>query len=120
MTCVPYLFFPPTQVPEASLLHSRYLNLSELLVEEIIWVGDVDALCKATCHIEGCKVVGIDCEWKPNYIKGSKPNKVITVEFSAIHCGLLSFDLVIILDTLSICFVPIYFVLIKNYPFDIK
>jgi hypothetical protein len=49
-----------------------------LAVENIIWVDEVDGLCAATSHIEGCKVVGLDCEWKPNYVKGSKPNKVIT------------------------------------------
>jgi hypothetical protein len=49
-----------------------------LAVENIIWVDEVDGLCAATSHIEGCKVVGLDCEWKPSYVKGSKPNKVIT------------------------------------------
>lgn len=68
-------------VPEASLLQNRFLHLNELAVEEIIWVDEVDGLCNATCHIEGCKVLGLDCEWKPNYEKGSKPNKVISLIF---------------------------------------
>ncbi|XP_024927020.3 uncharacterized protein LOC107411799 isoform X2 [Ziziphus jujuba] len=71
------------KVPEASLLHSRYLDLNELVVEDIIWVDEPDALLNATCHIEGCKVVGVDCEWKPNYIKGNKPNKVSIMQISS-------------------------------------
>lgn len=63
-------------MPEPSLLHNRYLHLDELAVEGVIWVDEVDALRKATCHFEECKVVGLDCEWKPNYVKGSRPNKV--------------------------------------------
>lgn len=59
-------------------MHSRFLHLKELVVENIIWVDEVDGLLKAICHIEGCKVVGIDCEWKPNYVKGSELNKVLT------------------------------------------
>lgn len=53
------------------------MQLNELVLEDIIWVDEVNGLCDATCHIEESKVVGIDCEWKPNYEKGSKPNKVI-------------------------------------------
>ena len=68
-------------VPEASLLQNRFLHLNELAVEEIIWVDEVDGLRNATCHIEGCKVLGLDCEWKPNYEKGIKPNKVISLIF---------------------------------------
>ncbi|KAK3441558.1 hypothetical protein EUGRSUZ_B02091 [Eucalyptus grandis] len=41
------------------------------------WVGRVDSLHTATYCIEESKVVGVDCEWKPNYVKGSKPNKEI-------------------------------------------
>ena len=63
-------------VPETSNLQGHYLNLDELLVESIIWVDEVEGLLDATRHIEGFKVIGLDCEWKPNYIKGSKPNKV--------------------------------------------
>ncbi|XP_024024775.1 exonuclease mut-7 homolog, partial [Morus notabilis] len=69
--------------PEASLLHSRYLNLDELAVEDIIWIDGINSLRNATCHIEGCKVVGLDCEWKPNYIEGSKPNKVSIMQIAS-------------------------------------
>ncbi|KAF4354025.1 hypothetical protein G4B88_011188 [Cannabis sativa] len=75
--------FLSAKVPEASLLHSRYLNLNEFFVEDIIWVDDAEALHNATSHIEGCKVVGIDCEWKPNYVKGSKPNKVSIMQIAS-------------------------------------
>uniref|UniRef100_A0A5B7B9X1 3'-5' exonuclease domain-containing protein n=1 Tax=Davidia involucrata TaxID=16924 RepID=A0A5B7B9X1_DAVIN len=68
---------------EAGLLHSRYLNLNELVLEDIIWVDEVNGLYGATCHFEGCKVLGIDCEWKPNYEKGSKPNKVSIMQIAS-------------------------------------
>lgn len=67
--------------PEAGFVHSRFLHLKELVVEDIIWVDEVDGLHKAICHIEGCKVVGIDCEWKPNYVKGCKMNKVLASHY---------------------------------------
>ncbi|KAL5783824.1 hypothetical protein ACOSP7_008853 [Xanthoceras sorbifolium] len=75
-------FLKPIE-PEVGFLHSRFLHLKELAVENIIWVDEVDDLCNATCHIEGCKVVGIDCEWKPNYEKGSKPNKVSIMQIAS-------------------------------------
>lgn len=56
---------------------SCYLRLDELGVEDVVWVDEITGLCNASKHIEECKVVGLDCEWKPNYEKGSKPNKVI-------------------------------------------
>lgn len=63
-------------VPETSIQQGRYLHLDELFAEDIIWVDEVEGLLNATSHIEGFKVIGVDCEWKPNYLKGSKPNKV--------------------------------------------
>lgn len=68
-------------VPETSDLQGRYLQLHELLVENIIWIDQVEGLLDATRHIEGFKVIGLDCEWKPNFVKGSKPNKVIEMIF---------------------------------------
>ncbi|KAG5244734.1 exonuclease mut [Salix suchowensis] len=68
---------------EASVLESKYLRLDELAFENIIWVDEVDGLCAATSHIEECKVVGLDCEWKPNYVKGSKPNKVSIMQIAS-------------------------------------
>lgn len=75
--------FLKTREPEAGFVHSRFLHLKELVVENIIWVDEVDGLHKAICHIEGCKVVGIDCEWKPNYVKGSKLNKVSIMQIAS-------------------------------------
>ncbi|XVF05976.1 hypothetical protein REPUB_Repub06bG0008100 [Reevesia pubescens] len=68
---------------EASFLPRRFLNLNELLMEDIIWVDELNGLHKATCHIEGSKVVGLDCEWKPNYVKGRKPNKVSIMQIAS-------------------------------------
>ncbi|XVF31445.1 hypothetical protein REPUB_Repub16aG0146700 [Reevesia pubescens] len=68
---------------EASFLRRRFLNLNELVVEDIIWVDELNGLQKATCHTEGSKVVGLDCEWKPNYVKGSKPNKVSIMQIAS-------------------------------------
>lgn len=62
---------------EANFPKDRYLQLDELSIKEVVWVDEVNGLHDATCHIEECKVVGIDCEWKPNYEKGSSSNKVI-------------------------------------------
>ncbi|WCJ43020.1 Polynucleotidyl transferase ribonuclease H-like superfamily protein [Euphorbia peplus] len=68
---------------EASVPHDRYLQFNELVVGDIVWVDEVDALYAATCCIEGCKVVGLDSEWKPNYVKGSKPNKVSILQIAS-------------------------------------
>ncbi|PIN21861.1 putative 3'-5' exonuclease [Handroanthus impetiginosus] len=56
--------------PESNLLHSRYLTLHELSVEDVFWVDEVNSLRDAISYFEKCKVVGVDCEWKPNYEKG--------------------------------------------------
>ncbi|KAE8706432.1 Polynucleotidyl transferase isoform 3 [Hibiscus syriacus] len=45
--------------------------------------GRTNGLGEATCHIEGSKVVGLDCEWKPNYVKDSKPNKVSIMQIAS-------------------------------------
>ncbi|KAM7474216.1 hypothetical protein LguiB_021459 [Lonicera macranthoides] len=74
--------FMSVEEPKASLLHNRYLHLNELGMEDIIWVDEVNGLRDATCHIEGCKVVGLDCEWKSNYVKGSNPNKVSILQIA--------------------------------------
>ncbi|KAG4166120.1 hypothetical protein ERO13_A13G111600v2 [Gossypium hirsutum] len=75
--------FPKAQEHEANFLQHCFLNLNELGVEDIIWVDELNGLGKATCHIEGSKVVGLDCEWKPNYVKGSKPNKVSIMQIAS-------------------------------------
>lgn len=55
---------------EAVILQSHYLSLSDLGVEDVMWVDDFGTLRNATCQIEGAKVIGLDCEWKPNFRKG--------------------------------------------------
>ncbi|GFY89028.1 polynucleotidyl transferase, ribonuclease H-like superfamily protein [Actinidia rufa] len=75
--------FVNVKEPVTNLLHSRYLQLNELVLEDVIWVDEVNGLRKATCHIEECKMVGIDSEWKPNYEKGSKPNKVSIMQIAS-------------------------------------
>lgn len=70
----------------------RYLDLKNFILDDIVWVDEVNGLLAATEYIEGCKIVGIDCEWKPNYEKGSKPNKVtfFLVEKLSVKICLLS------------------------------
>ncbi|KAJ9681794.1 hypothetical protein PVL29_017932 [Vitis rotundifolia] len=75
--------FVKAKEAEISPLSCRYLNINELVVEGIIWVDEVNGLHNASCYIEGCKVLGIDCEWKPNYEKGSKPNKVSILQVAS-------------------------------------
>ncbi|CAN1161546.1 Exonuclease mut-7 homolog [Linum perenne] len=70
--------------PEFSpVQHSRYLHLDELITNDVIWVDEANGLYNATSYIEGCKVVGLDCEWKPNYQKGSKPNRVSIMQIAS-------------------------------------
>ncbi|KAL0454734.1 UNVERIFIED_CONTAM: hypothetical protein Slati_0812600 [Sesamum latifolium] len=69
--------------PEPNLLHNRYLNLQQLFIEDVFWVDEVDSLRDAICYLEECKVVGIDCEWKPNYEKGGKSSKVSIMQIAS-------------------------------------
>ncbi|KAJ7973290.1 Exonuclease mut-7-like protein [Quillaja saponaria] len=75
--------FYDIKVPEIKAQHRHYLRLDEFALKDIIWVDEVDVLNDATSHIEGCKVVGLDCEWEPNYVKGSKPNKVSIMQIAS-------------------------------------
>ncbi|VFR01718.1 unnamed protein product [Cuscuta campestris] len=59
-----------------SVEQSHYLELKDLSIEEVVWVDNVNGLLDTTCHIEKCKVVGLDCEWKLNDQKGGLHNKV--------------------------------------------
>ena len=63
---------------DESSRRSHFLDLNNLILDDIIWVDEINGVLAATDYIEGCKVVGLDCEWKPNYEKGSQPNKVNT------------------------------------------
>ncbi|XP_073049625.1 uncharacterized protein [Primulina eburnea] len=62
---------------------SRHLQLHELFIKEVILVDEVHGLRNASCYFEECKVVGVDCEWKPNYEKGSSPNKVSIMQIAS-------------------------------------
>ncbi|XP_019428957.1 PREDICTED: uncharacterized protein LOC109336675 isoform X1 [Lupinus angustifolius] len=75
--------FLDIKAPESNIQQQHYLDLDGLLVEDIIWVDEAEGLLDATSHIEGFKVVGLDCEWKPNYVKGSKPNKVSIMQIAS-------------------------------------
>lgn len=57
-------------------MNSTYLTINEFNIDNVLWIDEIDGLLSATNYIKGCKVIGVDCEWKPNYVKGSKPNKV--------------------------------------------
>lgn len=74
--------FTDTKLPKTTPVKSNFLSLGDLSVEEIVFVDEANGLLEATCNIEDSKVVGIDCEWKPNYIKGQK-NKVSIMQIAA-------------------------------------
>lgn len=68
---------------DSNLSQGRYLNLHELSIEDVFWVDEVNSLRDAICYLEECKVVGMDCEWKPNYVKGSKHSKVSIIQIAS-------------------------------------
>ncbi|KAF6989815.1 hypothetical protein CFC21_007104 [Triticum aestivum] len=70
-------------VPEEVMCQSDYLELKKLILEEIVWVDEINGLLSATTYIEACKIIGVDCEWKPNYEKGSRPNKVAIIQIAS-------------------------------------
>ncbi|XP_021836762.2 uncharacterized protein [Spinacia oleracea] len=102
--------FVKAKEPEVHPLESRYLHLHELFIDDIVWVDEADSLQKATSYIEGCKVVGVDCEWKPNYVKGSKGNKVSIIQIASEKVAFI-FDLIKLYDDvpeiLNNCFIRI-------------
>lgn len=75
--------FENVKKTEANLKKSCYLHLDDFCIEDVLWVDDINGLYDATCHLEECKVVGLDCEWKPNYEKGSQPNKVSIMQIAS-------------------------------------
>ncbi|KQK06740.1 exonuclease mut-7 homolog isoform X2 [Brachypodium distachyon] len=70
-------------VPEEVFCRSDYLDLKTLILEEIVWVDEIEGLLNATSYIEACKIIGVDCEWKPNFEKGSRPNKVSIIQIAS-------------------------------------
>ncbi|XP_010674126.1 uncharacterized protein LOC104890363 isoform X2 [Beta vulgaris subsp. vulgaris] len=89
--------FVKAKEPEVHPVQSRYLDLHELFIDDIIWVDEAVSLQKATSYIEGCKVVGVDCEWKPNYVKGSRANKVSIMQIASEKVAFI-FDLIKLYD----------------------
>ncbi|KAG0500842.1 hypothetical protein HPP92_000914 [Vanilla planifolia] len=85
--------FDKLTVPDKSSFGACYLDPEKLMIDDIIWVDDFTGLITATNFIEGCKVVGIDSEWKPNYQKGSKPNKVSIMQIASENRAYI-FDLI--------------------------
>ncbi|KAL1545993.1 hypothetical protein AAHA92_22656 [Salvia divinorum] len=75
--------FSNSEEPESNLLHRHYLNLHELCIEDVLWVDEVHSLREAINYFQNCKVVGVDCEWKPNYEKGSRPSKVSIMQIAS-------------------------------------
>ncbi|EPS66927.1 hypothetical protein M569_07843, partial [Genlisea aurea] len=79
------------------LLQHRHLNLRELSIEDVFWVDEVDSLRDAVYYLKGCKVVGVDCEWKPNYEKGKAPSKVSIMQIAS-EKKVYIFDLIKLYD----------------------
>lgn len=77
-------------VTEGHLPDLRFLQSDKLVPEGILWVDNVEDMEQATNYIEECKVIGIDCEWKPNYEKGSQPNKVLPSIVKCVTCKVIS------------------------------
>ncbi|KAJ0979883.1 hypothetical protein J5N97_015357 [Dioscorea zingiberensis] len=75
--------FAKVTVTDAIISEAHFLDSAKLVVDEILWIDELDGLVSATNYIERCKLVGIDCEWKPNYEKGSKPNKVSIMQIAS-------------------------------------
>ncbi|XP_057778781.1 uncharacterized protein LOC130997480 isoform X2 [Salvia miltiorrhiza] len=75
--------FFDSKEPESNLPHRHYLNLHELCIEDVLWVDEVNSLRDAISYFQKCKVVGVDCEWKPNYEKGSRPSKVSIMQIAS-------------------------------------
>ncbi|KAI4378068.1 hypothetical protein MLD38_015605 [Melastoma candidum] len=102
--------FPTAEECDAAGPQSRYLRLMDLSVEEIIWVDQMAGLNHATCDITQARVIGLDCEWKPNFVQGSKPNKVSIMQI-AIPRRVFIFDLLKLAeeasDALDSCFTQI-------------
>ncbi|CAN8241377.1 unnamed protein product [Cochlearia groenlandica] len=74
---------PKPQEAEVGFVDKCFLHLNDLAVEDVVWVDEVNGLRQATSFLDECKVVGLDCEWKPNYMKGSKPNKVSIMQIGS-------------------------------------
>ncbi|AQK93255.1 uncharacterized protein LOC100382828 [Zea mays] len=80
-------------VPEKVFCVSDYLDLKKLDVEEIVWVDEINGLLNATSDIEACKIIGMDCEWRPNFEKNTKSSKVSIIQIASDKIAFI-FDLI--------------------------
>ncbi|KAJ3676083.1 hypothetical protein LUZ60_003495 [Juncus effusus] len=87
--------FVNSLVPEEIISGEDYLDLKKLSMDinEIVFVDEIKTLLEATNYIENCKIVGVDCEWKPNYEKGAKPSKVSIMQIASERKAFI-FDLI--------------------------
>lgn len=78
---------------------THYLQLQDIVPEEnVVWIDASDGLFDASRHFAEVKVVGIDCEWRPNYLKGKGPNKVSILQI-ATGRKVFIFDLIKLFET---------------------
>lgn len=75
-----------------------YLQLSDVVDSEenvIWWVDTIEGLTDARNYFSSdeVKLVGIDCEWKPNYVRGVDPNQVSILQIATGE-KVLIFDLI--------------------------
>ncbi|KAI5077304.1 hypothetical protein GOP47_0007128 [Adiantum capillus-veneris] len=82
--------------PEISNRRSQYLQLENVMCKDnVYWIDTHEGLQFAERALFGVKLVGIDCEWKPDSIKGVRRNKVSILQAA-------SSELVLVLDLISL------------------
>lgn len=75
---------------------SHYLQLASVMSEENIhWIDTHEGLVFAERVLFGVNVVGIDCEWKADTMKGVEPSKVSILQVA-------SSDVVFVLDLITL------------------
>ncbi|XP_078445398.1 polynucleotidyl transferase, ribonuclease H-like superfamily protein isoform X2 [Wolffia australiana] len=85
--------FTPETVLVSCPPTSSYLDAKNFLLDGITWVDDIQGLHGAMMQFRDLRVVGVDCEWKPNYEKGSKPSKVSIMQIASLN-RVFIFDLI--------------------------
>ncbi|KAH7446195.1 hypothetical protein KP509_01G044300 [Ceratopteris richardii] len=74
----------------------QYLQLDNVISKDKVhWIDSHEGLLFAERAMAGIDFVGIDCEWKPDCMKGGGPSKVSILQ-------LASSELVLILDLISL------------------
>eukprot|EP00249_Psilotum_nudum_P010644 c22674_g1_i1 orf=371-2185(+) len=60
---------------------NRFIQLTDIIPEEkVFWVDSSKELAITANHLSDANVVGIDCEWKANRLKGEEPNAVAILQ----------------------------------------